>query len=42
MVDKYLETVEVKGDRIREVLGFVPKFDLAAGWRDALQPRERA
>ncbi len=41
VVDKYLETVEVKGDRIREVLGFVPKFDLAAGWRDALQPRER-
>lgn len=37
LVDKYLENVEVLGDRIQARLGFTPRFDLAAGWREALR-----
>ncbi|MEZ5319812.1 MAG: NAD-dependent epimerase/dehydratase family protein [Vicinamibacterales bacterium] len=32
-VDKYLEDVAVDGRRIQADLGFVPAFDLDAGWR---------
>ena len=41
LIDKYLETVEVKGEHIQKALGFSPEFDLTAGWRDAIQPWER-
>ena len=41
LIDKYLETVEVKGEHIQTALGFSPEFDLTAGWRDAIQPWER-
>jgi nucleoside-diphosphate-sugar epimerase len=37
-LDKYLEEVAVSGDRIVADLGFRPRFDLEAGWRDALLP----
>ena len=37
VVDKYLENVEVSGERIRRELGFEAHFDLANGWRDAVQ-----
>jgi nucleoside-diphosphate-sugar epimerase len=35
-VDKLLEDVAVSGDKIQRELGFLPTFDLAAGWRQAL------
>jgi UDP-glucose 4-epimerase len=40
MLDKYGEDVVVRGERLQRELGFRPRFDLAAGWRDALG-RER-
>jgi nucleoside-diphosphate-sugar epimerase len=36
MLDKYLENVEVKGDRIQHTLGFEPRFGLLDGWKNAL------
>jgi UDP-glucose 4-epimerase len=33
---KYLEDVRVDSSRIRERLGFQPRFDQAAGWRQAI------
>jgi hypothetical protein len=41
MLDKLLEDVAVSGDRITQVLGFSPRYDLASGWREvvaAMQP----
>jgi len=35
-LDKYTEDTRVDSRRIREDLGFVPRFDLAAGWTDAI------
>jgi UDP-glucose 4-epimerase len=35
-VDKLLEDVAVSGEKIQRELGFLPSFDLAAGWRQAL------
>jgi len=35
-IDKYTEDVAVESRRIQIELGFVPQFDLAAGWRDAI------
>jgi nucleoside-diphosphate-sugar epimerase len=35
-VDKYLENVEVRGDRIRQALGFEPRFGLLEGFKNAL------
>ncbi len=37
VVEKYLENIEVRGERIQASLGFSPRFDLASGWRDALR-----
>jgi nucleoside-diphosphate-sugar epimerase len=42
MLEKYGEEVVVHGERVRRELGFHPRFDLAAGWRDALADREHA
>jgi UDP-glucose 4-epimerase len=39
MVDKLLEDVAVSGQRFQSDLGFIPAFDLAAGWRDAMANR---
>lgn len=36
-IDKYVEDVAISGDRIRTRMGFVPRFDLAAGWKDAVR-----
>ena len=38
LFEKYVENVEVKGQRIQDVMGFRPQFDLATGWREALAP----
>jgi UDP-glucose 4-epimerase len=36
-IDKYTEDVAVEGRRIQDELGFRPQYDLAAGWREAIQ-----
>lgn len=38
-VDKMIEDVAVKGDKICREIGFRPQFDLAAGWSEALRER---
>lgn len=36
LLEKYLESSEVEGRKIRRVLGFCPSRDLESGWREAL------
>jgi nucleoside-diphosphate-sugar epimerase len=36
MFDKYTEDIAVSGNRIQEELGFIPKYDLKTGWREAI------
>lgn len=36
-IDKYTEDIAVEGKRIQDELGFVPQYDLAAGWRGVLK-----
>lgn len=36
-IDKYTEDVAVSSQRIQTELGFVPRFDLRAGWRRTVQ-----
>lgn len=40
-IDKYVEDVAVDSQRIQTQLGFVPQFDLAAGWRETVQDMRR-
>ncbi len=35
-LDKLLEDVAVSGERIAEVIGFTPQFDLESGWREVV------
>ncbi len=35
-VDKYTEDITVDSRRIRDELGFAPRYDLRAGWREAI------
>ncbi len=37
MIDKYTEDVAVDSRRIREELGFVPRYDLVAGWKETVE-----
>jgi len=37
-LDKLVEDVAVSGRNLQTDLGFQPVFDLAAGWREALDP----
>ncbi|MEN6317423.1 MAG: NAD-dependent epimerase/dehydratase family protein [Syntrophaceae bacterium] len=37
IIDKYTEDIAVDSRRIQKELGFVPQFDLYAGWRDTIQ-----
>jgi len=37
LLEKYIEDVAVRAELIRHELGFQPRFDLAAGWEDALR-----
>ncbi|HEX6099709.1 MAG TPA: NAD-dependent epimerase/dehydratase family protein [Thermoanaerobaculia bacterium] len=37
LLDKYLEDVAVRGDKIQRELGFVPAYDLRRGWADAVK-----
>jgi len=41
-IDKYAEDIAVDSRRIQKELGFVPKFDLAAGWEDTVQEMRRS
>jgi nucleoside-diphosphate-sugar epimerase len=41
-IDKYTEDTAVDSQRIQEELGFVPKFDLVAGWKDTIQEMRRS
>ena len=41
-VDKYTEDVAVDGRRFCVQLGFVPRYDLAAGWREAVAEMRQA
>ena len=36
-IDKYTEDIAVEGKRIQAELGFVPQYDLNAGWREVLK-----
>ena len=36
-IDKYTEDVAVESKRIREELGFVPQYDLRAGWEETIR-----
>jgi len=36
-IDKYTEDVAVDSQRIQRELGFVPQYDLSAGWQDAVE-----
>ena len=36
-IDKYTEDIAVEGRRIQKELGFVPQYDLSAGWREMVQ-----
>jgi nucleoside-diphosphate-sugar epimerase len=40
-IDKYIEDVAVDCNRIQMELGFVPQFDLYAGWRDTIHEMRR-
>ncbi len=36
-IDKYTEDIAMAGQRIQKELGFVPQYDLSAGWRGVLK-----
>jgi len=40
-IDKYTEDIAVDSQRIQNELGFVPLYDLAAGWRETVQEMRR-
>lgn len=39
-IDKYTEDIAVAGSRIQQELGFVPQYDLDAGWREVLKTED--
>ncbi len=41
MIDKYTDDVAVDSRRIQKELGFMPKYDLSAGWKDTVQEMRR-
>jgi len=42
MLDKYTEDIAVDGSLIRKELGFVPQYDLQAGWEETIREMRRA
>jgi UDP-glucose 4-epimerase len=40
-VDKYTEDIAVDGSLFQKEIGFMPQFDLKAGWRDAVKEMRR-
>jgi nucleoside-diphosphate-sugar epimerase len=41
-IDKYTEDTAVDSRRIQRELGFMPKYDLSTGWKDAVQEMRRS
>jgi len=39
-IDKYTEDIAVDGGLFQKEIGFVPQFDLKAGWVDAVKERD--
>jgi UDP-glucose 4-epimerase len=37
IIDKYTEDIAVDGSLIQNELGFVPRYDLKAGWEDTVR-----
>jgi UDP-glucose 4-epimerase len=37
IIDKYTEDIAVDGSLIQKELGFVPQYDLSAGWSETVQ-----
>jgi hypothetical protein len=37
IIDKYTEDIAVDGSLIQKVLGFVPQYDLKAGWEETIR-----
>jgi UDP-glucose 4-epimerase len=40
-IDKYIEDVAIDSRRIQAELGFVPQYDLAAGWKETVKEMRR-
>ena len=40
-IDKYTEDIAVDSQLVQKQLGFVPKYDLLTGWKDAIQEMRR-
>ena len=40
MIDKYTEDIAVDGSLIQKELGFVPQYDLRAGWEETIRERQ--
>jgi len=40
-IDKYSEDIAVDGLRIQKELGFIPHYDLSAGWKETVQEMRR-
>jgi len=36
MMDKYTEDIAVDGSRFQKIIGFVPQYDLKAGWKETI------
>ena len=41
MIDKYTEDIAVDGSLIQKELGFMPQYDLSAGWREVVEEMRR-
>jgi len=41
-IDKFTEDIAVDSHRIRDELGFVPQYDLMAGWKETIQEMRHA
>jgi len=37
IIDKYTEDIAVDGSLIQRELGFVPQYDLKAGWKETIK-----
>jgi len=41
-IDKFTEDIAVDSHRIRDEIGFMPQYDLVAGWKEAIQEMRHA
>ena len=41
IIDKYTEDIAVDGSLIQKGLGFVPQYDLRAGWEETIREMPR-